>query len=343
MILFRARALLTSRALFFLKGSAKILLDSFNLSAMLIHQFPDIQWLKAKIREGFSDRKAINDIPLKHRGWPTVVLNTKTRFADRRDIQGPFSLFMNLQGSSTIGIDDKAYEINEQCYTLSNSGQHYDLLVDDSSTTETLNIHFGEHFYRQAIKVLSASDQHLLDDPFEPITDSRLIAPRSLLRSTALDKQLAMLLRSYKREESSEQQEEILFEILKQVMVTNSQEVRKAVSLPIKSGAVKREVAERLFLARDYIHSHFDREIGLEELSKVSCLSKFHFLRLFKQAFAQSPYQYQKAIRIRRAMSLYKQGSTLEEIASQVGVENASSVSRMVRKQLGSYPSQLIQ
>lgn len=310
---------------------------------MLIHQFPDIQWLKAKIREGFSDKKAINDIPLKHRGWPTVVLNTKTRLADRRDIQGPFSLFVNLTGSSTIGIEGKQYNINEQCYTLSNSGQHYDLIVDNAHTTETLNIHFGEHFYQQSLKALSVSDQHLLDDPFEPLADSPLIAPRSLLRNTALDQRLGLLLSSYKKGESSEEQEGILFEILKQVMTANSREVQKTVSLPIKSGAVKKEIAARLFLARDYIHSHFDREIGLEELSKISCLSKFHFLRLFKQAFAQSPYQYQKTLRTRRAMSLYQRGITLEEIASQVGVENASSVSRMVRKQLGLYPSQLIQ
>lgn len=318
------------------------MLDSYKILAMLIHEFPDIQWLKAKIRQGFSDRKAINDTSLKYQGWPTVVLNTKTKSAERRDIQGPFSLFINLTGSSTVGIEGKEYEINEQCFTLSNAGQHYDLIVDNKEATETLNIHFGEHFYQQSIKALSESDQQLLDNPFEPLVDSPLIYSRSLLRTEAMNRQLVWLLQSYKSG-TPEQQEEVLFEVLKGVMCTNAEEIQKAASLPIKSEAVRKEITDRLFLARDYIHSHFHREVGLDELSRISCLSKFHFLRLFKQAFLQSPYQYQKILRINRAMALYKKGVTLEDIASQVGVENASSVSRMIHKQFGYYPSQIIQ
>ncbi|GAB5523582.1 MAG: hypothetical protein Roseis2KO_14540 [Roseivirga sp.] len=309
---------------------------------MLIHEFPDIQWLKEKIRQGFSDKKAINDIPLKYRGWPTVVLNTKTKSAERRDIRGPFSLFINLSGTSRIGIEGKEYQINEQCFTLSNAGQHYDLIIDDKQTTETLNIHFGEHFYRESVKSLCESDQQLLDDPFESSGNSPLLAPRSLLRDEAMNQKLSWLLNSYKAG-NTDQQEEVLFELLKGVMITNTGEARKAASLPIKSGAVRKEIADRLFLARDYIHSHFHREVSLDELSRISCLSKFHFLRLFKQAFLQSPYQYQKTLRINRTMALYKNGVTLEEIASQIGVENASSVSRMVHKQFGHYPSQLVQ
>lgn len=309
---------------------------------MLIHQFPDIQWLKEKIRQDFSDKKAINNIRLAQQGWPTVVLNTKTKQAERRDIKGPFSLFINLNGSSRIGVDGKEYQINEQCYTLSNSGQHYDLLIDDTSRTETLNIHFGEHFYRQSIKALSESDGQLLENPFEPTSDT-LITPRCLARSEAMNTQLRSLLNCYKSGEPKGRQEEILFDILRTVMLTNAHEIQKLAALPIKSTAVKMEITSRLFLARDYIHSHFDREVSLDELSKVSCLSKFHFLRLFKHAFHQSPYQYQKAQRIQRAMTLYKEGLTLEEIAGKVGIENASSISRMVYKQFGFYPSQLKQ
>ncbi|MCE7994238.1 MAG: helix-turn-helix transcriptional regulator [Roseivirga sp.] len=310
---------------------------------MLIHEFPDIQWLKTKIREGFSDRKAINNIPLSHSGWPTVILNTATRQADRRDIKGPFSLFLNLRGKSTIGVDGKQHQINEQCYTLSNPGQHYDLIIDDAETTETLNIHLGEYFYGQSLKAISESYAQLLDNPFGTRASTHLINPRTLLRNEAMNQQLGRLLQGYKSVNNPDLQEEILFELLKGVMTENCRELKKTAALPIKSVAIREEISERLFLARDYIHSHFDREVALDELSKISCLSKFHFLRLFKQAFRQSPYQYQKALRVDRAMSLYKQGKTLEEIAGKVGVENASSISRMIYKQFGFYPSQLIQ
>lgn len=310
---------------------------------MLIRQFPDIEWLKSKIRQDFSDQKALNDMPLKHQGWPSIVLNTKVKATERRDIKGPFSLFVNLSGNSIVGIDNRQYQINEQCYALSNMGQHYDLLIDNADTTETLNIHFGEHFFLESIQALTQTDRSLLDNPFEVKQKHLNISPHSLLKSPELDLKLKKLMASYKSDDVSHLEDEMLFEVLQEVLIANSKEIKRGDALPIQSKATQEEIVNRLFLARDYIHSYFFREISLEELSQISCLSKFHFLRLFKKAFSISPYQYQKKLRASRAITLYKQGQTLEAIAGRVGMENASSLSRMIYKQYGAYPSQIIQ
>jgi AraC family transcriptional regulator len=310
---------------------------------MFIQQFPNIEWLKAKIREGFSDKKALNDLPLRHVGWPSVVLNARVKTTERKDIKGPFSFFTNLSGHSVIGIEGKGHQINEQCYTLSNQGQHYDLLIDEKDETETLNIHFGEHFFSKATEALISTDKELLDNPFEYSSGALNIRSNSVLKTPELAYSLNKLMVFYKSDESEQREEELLFDILKKLLITNSKEIESTSKLPIQSKTTRAEIMNRLYIARDFIHSYFFKDISLDELSQVSCLSKFHFLRLFKKAFGLSPYQYQKKLRINRALALYQQGHTLEFITSQVGIENASSLSRMIRKQYGAYPSQIVQ
>lgn len=309
---------------------------------MLINRFPDITWLKEQIQQGFSNRKAVDGRALAHEGWPTVVLNTETRQAERRDIQGPFSLFINLKGTSTVGVEGREYRINQQCYSLSNAGQRYDLLIDNPLRTETLNIHFGEHFYSQSVKALSETDCQLLDNPFGSGETEFHLAPRSLQRTVRFDNLLQKLSKSYLPDNHETLEEEALFDIFREVMLTNHSEAKRTAAIPIKSLAVKEEITSRLYMARDYIHGHFTSELSLDELSRICCLSKFHFLRLFRQAFQKSPYQYQKTLRLHMALDLYKSGHTLEEVASKVGIENASSLSRMIFRHYGRYPSQLI-
>lgn len=309
---------------------------------MLLKQFPDIQWLKRKIREDFSDRTAVNDMPLERSGWPTVVLNTAVKHTERLDIKGSFSLFFNQSGKSQVRVDGKEQHIHEQCYGLSNAGQHYDLLIDEARPTETLNLHFGQHFFQQSVTALAKSHEALLDNPFS--TDSQelnlLIGTR--LKTEALSSKLQQLLISYQQPDTVAE-EEILFEILSLVLSSHSREIQRSALLPIKSKTSRLEVVHRLMQGRELLHARFDQTVALDELSKVSCLSKFHFLRLFKQFFGVTPHQYQQQLRLERAKALYREGHSLEVIASYIGMENGSSVSRLFRKQTGAYPSQQLQ
>ena len=307
---------------------------------MLIQQFPDIHWLKQKIRSNFADQRGVDNTLLPSTGWPSIVLNTHTKKAERRDIKGPFSLFINLKGNSLVQADSKPFRVNEQCYALSNFGQHYDLLLDEQEATEIFNIHFGEVFYFEALCTLSQNDSALLDNPFECTVSPLHMTPRTVFRSPSFNAMIQDLRSGYQTGMERAVEEGLLFQLLSQVLFDNSREIRKIQGLPIKSTSVRSEMAKRLFLGRDYIHAHYKESFTLERLSQVSCLSKYHFLRLFKQAFGCTPYQYQKQLRITRGLELIQQSKLpLEEIALAIGMENGSSLSRMIFQTTGQYPS----
>ena len=49
------------------------------------------------------------------------------------------------------------------------------------------------------------------------------------------------------------------------------------------------EVLERLNRARKFIDSCYDLPLNLDEISSYACFSRYHFLRLFRQAFNKTP------------------------------------------------------
>ena len=58
--------------------------------------------------------------------------------------------------------------------------------------------------------------------------------------------------------------------------------------------------------ARRYINKNFDKELNLDQLSRIGFTSKFHFLRLFKKYYGQTPQQCLTEKRINLRFSLYK-------------------------------------
>jgi AraC family transcriptional regulator len=70
----------------------------------------------------------------------------------------------------------------------------------------------------------------------------------------------------------------------------------------------------------DYIDSHLDEELSLNELASVVQLSEYHFARLFKQTTGTAPYQYHIQCRIERAKQLLLQEeSAIAQVAQTVG------------------------
>src|SRR5882757_5106374 len=118
---------------------------------MLLHEFPNLQWLKVQAESRFQNRRGVGGIELKDSGWPSVILNTRVQSTVRDNIRGPLSIFTNLSGTSEVTADKKRVKITPQTFFISNAHQHYTLEVESKIPTETFNIHFGENFVEKAL------------------------------------------------------------------------------------------------------------------------------------------------------------------------------------------------
>lgn len=307
---------------------------------MVFHQFPDLQWLKNQAETNFQNRQAWQGRALPTAGWPSVVMNVKTNQTFRDNIRGPLSLFANLQGSSTIHLGSKVTKVSEEYFFVSNQDQHYTLEVDNKKETETINIHFGEYWADQVLRTLTASSESLLDESIFTTPHYRLELHNKLYEK---HEALTKLLLELKRSEGDRlKEEEKLFEVLAELVRQSNMCKKVENGLPPVKNATRMEIFRRLADATDYIYSNPQAEISLDILAQISCMSKFHFLRLFKTAFGQTPHQFVNDVKVKQATSLLTRTSLeVQAISRQLGFKDSSTFSRLYFNHTGFYPSQI--
>jgi AraC family transcriptional regulator len=308
---------------------------------MILQSFPDLQWLKKQAEDRFSNRKAYDGSTLTQAGWPSVIINVKAGETFRDNIPGPLSFFSSLSGTSQINVDGKKTFIPEDYFFISNAGQRYTLEIEKKNSCETFNIHFGEKWAEEALATLIQKTETLLDHHGQ-VENSNIHFYNKLYVKDEVIKAIQQQLLSLAPGESLKEQE-LLFEMMTHLLSQHHQTRQQILAIPAIKAATREEILRRLFLATDYIYAFAQRELTLDELASISCLSKFHFLRLFKKFFHQTPHQFITEVRIKKATSLLKQGGLeVKQIAKQVGFENASSFSRLFFQKNGVYPSQYL-
>lgn len=100
------------------------------------------------------------------------------------------------------------------------------------------------------------------------------------------------------------------------------------------------DLHERLSRARKFIDESYQLPLDLSEISKQACLSRYHFLRLFRDTFETTPHQYLIQKRIEKAKELLRRRSlSVTDVCFEVGFESLGSFSSLFRKCVGDPPS----
>lgn len=309
---------------------------------MIFHEFPDLGWLKSQIAQGFSNRLGWGNLPLETEGFPSVIIHTKVRECFRPEIKGPFSFFLNIKGNSLCRVDRNTTRIDEDNYFVSNRSQLYTLQVEENShATETFNIHFGEYFSESVLNSLVTPAHMILDAGNE-----KQLSPVSFFnqlhrRDATFNALIRSILISQKDGFNKLRFEEQLTALLTYHLHQHHHIAEIVNKLPPVRKATRIELYKRLSRAMDVLRSGFCGEISLDQLAAEACLSKYHFLRLFRTAYGFSPYQYMQQLRIEKArVLLADRGTSIADIAALLGFDNSQSFSRLFFQKMGLYPTQ---
>jgi len=84
--------------------------------------------------------------------------------------------------------------------------------------------------------------------------------------------------------------------------------------------------------AKELILDQLTENITLASIAKVSGLSPYHLIRLFKQVYGQTPHAFQLDQRINRAKQLLKRGHSIAQVAQQLGFSDQSHFQRNFKK-----------
>lgn len=93
--------------------------------------------------------------------------------------------------------------------------------------------------------------------------------------------------------------------------------------------------------AKDYIKNNFNKDISLDDVSRVVDISPYYFSKIFKEDTGENFIEYLTAIRIQKAKELL--GTTeysMKEICSMVGYADPNYFSRTFKKNVGVTPTE---
>lgn len=99
--------------------------------------------------------------------------------------------------------------------------------------------------------------------------------------------------------------------------------------------------AARFNKVLDYIESHLDELLSVEQLSQVANFSKFHFHRQFAEYTGVSVFRYIQLLRLKQASYVlaFERRTRIIDIALDTGFENPESFSRAFKNTFGQSPS----
>lgn len=99
------------------------------------------------------------------------------------------------------------------------------------------------------------------------------------------------------------------------------------------------DVYQRIVSAKIFIDENFDQPLDLNIISRHSCISRFHFHRLFTRIYRKTPHRYLTQKRIDNAKQLLDGNElSVSEICNNVGFESIGSFSVLFKKEIGFAP-----
>lgn len=126
--------------------------------------------------------------------------------------------------------------------------------------------------------------------------------------------------------------ERILREILERLSVLHA-EIAPNIPLPAQTDR------NALIRVRQYLDSHYDKRVGLEDLAEVANLSRFHLQRQFSRHIGVSPKNYLLHRRSARAAQLLGRGLETAQVAVLTGFADQSHLTKIFKRFVGMTPA----
>lgn len=245
-------------------------------------------------------------------------------------------------GLALYDIEGARFAVEEDTYLILNHQQPYQITIESPSIVTSFCIFFPPGWAEQVWRGFSEKTGTLLEDPFDgqgtTLHFFEKVRPR---HDAVFDAVIGLRNDLQSRTVESGELEERLRALLAGMICTEYDFRSEAERLSTLRANIRFELYRRLYRARDYMHAHLTTALDLPSIARVAHLSPYHFLRMFKQAFGQTPHAYLTLKRIERARFLLERTHIpVTDICFDVGFESLGSFSSRFRQIVGISPRQ---
>jgi AraC family transcriptional regulator len=250
------------------------------------------------------------------------------------------SLNFNLDETQTYTIASRSHKVSPSRYLLIEEGQSFRTFADFKEPARMLTIAYQVGLVGKLSHSLSKTNDELLDDPSFGNHSNPYLFDQTRDLTPGLFNKVAWLCASRGMSCDGNELEMMLEDILEGILMEQLPFQKSIQAIDGVKLSTKRELFKRIHWALDYIHDNFTKQITIDQLASVACLSTFHFKRLFTQVLGAPPYQYIRNKRIEKAKELLLQGMSVSAVCRVVGWQNASSFTRLFKRSNACTPKQ---
>ena len=239
-------------------------------------------------------------------------------------------------GEEVYYANGKKYTVKEGEYIIGNDFTHSVVHIDKSVPVQGLCIDISPQIISEVALYhdVNGSDlrEFLLSDQFFV---NRYNVKNTSLGYTLNDINTRIKAGAFR----SDLHQNELFYSLAESIITDQRFVFDHLSkMSFKKEVTNEEVFRAMLNAKAHMDAHIMDNLSLEELSKQIGISKYHFLRVFKNTFGISPYQYQKRMRLLQARQELMLGHDILETAIRYGYFNVQSFTKAFKSAFGKTP-----
>lgn len=259
--------------------------------------------------------------------------NQKTRLSVR----------FGVKGTQEYHIGGAHLKVNQSQFLVMNEETEYTIAAENNEDITMLAFCFNEDFVTDFVNYHRNTSQSLLDEfGIYDIKGERPEFPlHTLLVNERIEQNIQNILDVKAKHGVEEVDDYSIFNKILSLIFGECDSILKSFDhQDVVKKSTKVELYKRLSIARDYIQAHFTEDVNLNELSKVACLSPYHFHRAFKQTFGITPKKFVTGLRIERAQwLLLNRPMSVQRVCHEVGFRDVSSFTRLFAGYAGSTPS----
>jgi AraC-like DNA-binding protein len=258
------------------------------------------------------------------------------------EFPGPLSIKSVVRGSGVWETAEAERVVDSASYLVLNAGRPYSITIDAHEIVETFCLFFRAGFAEDVNRVERGAPTALLDEPTDygskraPLEFFETLYPHDAEVSPLLSR---MHQRISDKSATDAWLEDQFFAVARAMLKVRGRSEKQAARIPAKKMSTRQELYRRLLRGKDYLDSFFAGEVQLQHPASAACVSPYHFHRLFREVFHETPNQYLQRRRLTRARRLLAStDQSVTEICLAVGFESMTSFSALFRRTFGHSP-----
>ena len=291
---------------------------------MLLRSMPDLSPANTHYRAWFYS----------HWGRENCLILGRSRDAVYDRFRQRLSIKMARGGRERYFIGGRTVAVDDDNYLILNDGQTYGSVIRCEREVESFSIFFRPGLVEEIWGAMGVESEQVLERQGPAIARAPEFQEHLSPHDTTVTPVLHFIRHHIRAGVDDEQWYEEQLQVLAVRMLAQQCRARtQALSVRCVKPSTRAEIHRRIALAAEFIHSSYERDIGLDQMGAAACMSVYHFMRLFRQVHGMTPMEFLYRKRVSAAQRLLDTCELpVREIATRVGFNSRATFYRQWKR-----------